>query len=142
MAVAVTNRSAILRRLLEASASGDAAILAEVVVDDVVGWSPNMLVTSREQLLDVAAEHDDALSNVVTSIDAVCESVDRAIAEWKLAADHTGPLRVADDLVIEPTGRRLHLAGATIAEFDGDRIVTFRHYFDDLALIEQALDET
>jgi predicted ester cyclase len=58
-----------------------------------------------------------------------------------VAADHTGPLFIDDDVVIEPTGRRLHLSGATVAEFDGDRICAFRSYFDDLALVEQALGE-
>ena len=64
---------------------------------------------------------------------------DKVAAEWHVAVDHTGPIYVDDDLAVEPTGRRLHLAGATFAEFEGDRIKAFRHYFDDLALLEQAL---
>lgn len=112
-----------------------------LVTPDVSGWSPNLLVRSKEELLDVLGDLDDALTNVTSLIDAIDEVGGKAIAEWHLSADHTGRLVVGDDLVLEPTLRRLHLAGATFAEFDGDRISAFRHYFDDLALIEQALPE-
>jgi predicted ester cyclase len=74
-------------------------------------------------------------------VQALDQVGDKAIAEWHVAADHTGPLVVDDDLTIEPTGRRLHLSGATVAEFDGDRVCAFRSYFDDLALVEQVLAE-
>ena len=39
-----------------------------------------------------------------------------------------------DDVVLEATGPRLVLAGASFAEFRGDQICAFRHYFDDAAL--------
>lgn len=74
-------------------------------------------------------------------VQALDQVGDKAIAEWHVALDHTGRLAIDDDLVVEPTGRRLHISGATIAEFDGDRICAFRSYFDDLALVEQALAE-
>jgi hypothetical protein len=132
-------RAETLRRLLEGSVTADVATVDTIVTSDVSGWSPNLLVRSKEELLDVLGDLDDSLTNVKSSIDAIDEVGDKAIAEWHLSADHTGPLVLGDDLVLEPTSRRLHLAGATFAEFEGDRISAFRHYFDDLALIEQAL---
>jgi len=39
--------------------------------------------------------------------------------------------------VNEPTGRRFALRGATVADFDGDRISEFRQYWDEVSLIEQ-----
>ena len=66
---------------------------------------------------------------------------DNAIAEWRVGADHTGTLHIEDDLEIEPSGRRIVLAGATFAEFRGDQICAFRNYFDDAALLEQLLLE-
>jgi ketosteroid isomerase-like protein len=128
----------VLRELLRAAATGDGDSMANLVTDDVVGWSPNLWVTSRSQLLAALAERDDALSEIELDIRATDQIGDKAIAEWHLAAVHTGPLAI-DDLVIEPTGRRLHLSGATVAEFDGDRVCAFRSYFDDLAIVEQAL---
>ena len=80
-------------------------------------------------------------SGVVISFDAIYVVGDHAIAEWRVAAEHTGPLVISDDVAIEPTGRHVELAGASFAEFRGDRICAFRSYFDDAALVEQLLRE-
>ena len=61
------------------------------------------------------------------------------IAEWRLDADHTGPLTVDDEVTVEATGRHVHVGGATFAEFRGDKIRAFRSYFDDMALMEQLI---
>jgi ketosteroid isomerase-like protein len=123
---------------LEAAVTGDADVIDTVFTDDVVGWSPNLFVTSRDELAAELADRDEALSNVVFSLDALDVIGNKAIAEWRVEADHTGPLHL-DDLVVEPTGRRLTLAGASFAEFRGEQICAFRHYFDDAALIEQMI---
>jgi ketosteroid isomerase-like protein len=130
-----------LRGLLRAAVDGDGDALSDLVTDDVIGWSPNLFVRSRTELLEAIGGRDDTFSDVEVDVRALDELGDKAIAEWHVAADHTGPLFVDDDVIIEPTGRRLHLSGATVAEFDGDRICAFRSYFDDLALVEQALGE-
>ena len=44
---------------------------------------------------------------------------------------------LGDDLVVEATGRRVQLAGATVADFRDGKIRSFRTYFDDVSLIEQ-----
>lgn len=131
--------AAALRHLLHAAITGDADSIGDVVTDDVSGWSPNLVVSSRDQLLEAFAGREDTFTRIELDVRALDELGDKAIAEWHVAADHTGPLVVDDDLVIDATGRRLHLSGATFAEFDGDRICAFRSYFDDLALVEQAL---
>ncbi|HMG43661.1 MAG TPA: ester cyclase [Acidimicrobiales bacterium] len=128
-----------LRGLLHATVTGDRDAIGDLVTDDVVGWSPTILVRSIEELLEAVGGRDDTFSGIEVEVRALDELGDKAIAEWHLAVDHTGPLFVDDDMVVQPTGRRLHLSGATIAEFDGDRICAFRSYFDDLALLEQAL---
>ena len=130
-----------LRGLLQAAITGDGDAMADLVTADVTGWSPNLFVTSRDDLLAALDLRDDTFSGIEVQVQALDEVGDKAIAEWHVAVDHTGPLVVDDDLVIEPTGRRLHISGATVAEFDGDRICAFRSYFDDLALVEQALAE-
>jgi ketosteroid isomerase-like protein len=129
-----------MRRLLQAAVTGDGEAMADLVTADVTAWSPNLFVTSRDELL-AALQRDDTFSAIEIRVQALDQVGDKAIAEWHVAVDHTGPLAIDDDLVIEPTGGRLHLSGATIAEFDGDRICAFRSYFDDLALVEQALAE-
>lgn len=81
----------------------------------------------------------DTFSNVVVNIDGLNLMGPKAIAEWRLAADHTGPLVIEGEDVLEPTGRRVVLSGATFAEFRDDRICAFRNYFDDAAPVEQLL---
>jgi len=139
MATSGSVHGSALRGLLQATITGDTGAIGDLVTDDVIGWSPNLLVRSIGELLDAVVQPEATFSDIEVEVRALDEMGDKAIAEWHLAADHTGPLYVDDDLFIRPTGRRLHLSGATIAEFDGDRICSFRSYFDDLALVEQAL---
>ncbi len=142
MASTASARASAMRRLLDATVTGDRAAIADLVTADVTAWSPNLFVTSRDELLGAFEHRDDAFSGIEVRVQALDQIGDKAITEWHVAADHTGPLVVDDDLVIEPTGRRVNLSGATIAEFDGDdRICAIRSYFDDLAIIEQLLVE-
>lgn len=134
-------RETVLIQALEAAVAGDGSRLEETFTEDVVGWSPNLAVTSRAELAEEFGDRHDVLSNIVISFDAVYLVGDNAIAEWRVGADHTGTLHIEDDLEIEPSGRRIVLAGATFAEFRGDQICAFRNYFDDAALLEQLLLE-
>jgi len=129
--------AAVLARALRAAVTGDPAVIETVFTEDVQAWSPNLSVTSRRQLVAELADHGDGLSNVTISIDALDVVGTRAMAEWHVAADHTGPLLVGDDLLMEASGRRIVVAGATFAEFRGERICALRNYFDDAAILEQ-----
>ena len=53
-----------------------------------------------------------------------------------MAATHTGRLVLDEEVTLEPTGRRIELRGAVIAEFEGDRIRSFRQYWDEAELLE------
>src|SRR5512132_3867996 len=129
MGTTASVQASAMRRLLQAAVTGDGEAMADLVTADVTAWSPNVFVTSRDELLAVLQRRDDTFSGIEVRVQALDQ------------VGHTGPLAIDDDLVIEPTGRRLHVSGATIAEFDGDHICAFRSYFDDLALVEQALAE-
>jgi ketosteroid isomerase-like protein len=139
MATITSVQAGVLRRLLDAVVTGDRESMAGLVTDDVIAWSPNVVIRSRADLLEALDHRDDSFSDVDVDVQALDQIGDKAIAEWHVAATHTGPMVVDDGLVIAPTGRRLHLSGATIAEFDGDHVCAFRSYFDDLALVEQVL---
>lgn len=141
MGTTASVQASAMRRLLQAAVTGDGEAMADLVTADVTAWSPNVFATTRDELLAVLQRRDDTFSGIEIRVQALDQVGDKAIAEWHVAVDHTGPLAIDDDLVIEPTGRRLHVSGATIAEFDGDRVCAFRSYFDDLALVEQALAE-
>ena len=64
----------------------------------------------------------------------------KAYAEWLIEADHTGPLVLSEGAELEPTGRRVQLAGVTVADFREGKIRSYRTYFDDISLIEQIVD--
>ena len=91
-------------------------------------------------LAELSAIRELAFSNVVLLTRGLDEVGNKVFAEWVVEADHTGPYVLSDDAVIEPTGRRVKLAGVTVAEFRGEKIRCFRTYFDDLSLIEQLVD--
>ena len=82
-----------------------------------------------------------AFSNVVLILRGLDEVGNKAFAEWVIEADHTGPLMLDEDVVVEATGRHVVLAGATMADFRDGKIRSFRTYFDDLSLIEQIVSD-
>ena len=132
-------KETVLIQALEAAVTGDESQLAVTFTEDVVGWAPNLAVSSLAELAEEFGDRHDVLSNIVISFDAIYLVGDNAIAEWRIGADHTGELVIGDEAAIPPSGRRIVLAGATFAEFRGDLICAFRNYFDDAALLEQLL---
>ena len=133
------SRKDVLMKALEAEIGGATVDPGTLFTDDVVGWSPIATVSGLSEVAVLAAVHDDAFSNVVIMFRGLDEVGNKAIAEWLIEADHTGPLLLDDDVVVEATGRRVKLAGVTVADFRAGKIRSFRTYFDDVSLIEQVV---
>ena len=131
------SRKDVLSKALEAEVGGAPADLGTLFTDDVVGWSPYATVSGLEALAGLAALREDAFSNVVIMFRAVDEVGNKAFAEWLIEADHTGPLVLGDDAVVQATGRHVQLPGVTVADFRDGKIRSYRTYFDDLSMIEQ-----
>jgi hypothetical protein len=131
------SRKDVLMKALEAEIGGATVDPGTLFTDDVVGWSPIATVSGLSELAVLAGVHDDAFSNVVIMFRGLDEVGNRAFAEWLIEADHTGPLLLDDDAVVEATGRHVKLAGVTVADFRAGKIRSFRTYFDDVSLIEQ-----
>jgi ketosteroid isomerase-like protein len=130
------SRKDVLLKALEAEV-GVSSFDPALFTDDVVGWSPYASVSGLTAVAELAALRETAFSNVVISLRALDEVGNRAFAEWLVEADHTGPFVLGEDAVVNATGRRVQLAGATVADFREGKIRSFRTYFDDLSLIEQ-----
>ena len=130
-------RVATLIRALEASVVGDSTVIADLYTDDVQGWAPAMSVSSAAELAVEFEDRDGAFSDIDLDISPVDVSGERACAEWVVSLTHSGPLAIDDETVIGPTGRRVSMHGITVAEFDGDRISSFRQYWDEVELLEQ-----
>jgi ketosteroid isomerase-like protein len=131
------SRKDVLLKALEAEAGVSSFDPGALFTDDVVGWSPLASVSGLTELAELAALRETAFSNVVISLRGLDEVGNKAFAEWRVEADHTGPFVVGEDAVLEATGRRVQLAGATVADFRDGKIRSFRTYFDDVSLIEQ-----
>ena len=127
----------VLLKALEAEVGGSSVDPGTLFTDDVVGWSPYASVSGLEALAELSVLRDVAFSNVVILLRGLDEVGNKALAEWVIEADHTGPLVLDESAVVEATGRHVRLAGVTVADFRADKIRSYRTYFDDLSLIEQ-----
>jgi hypothetical protein len=124
-------------KALEAEVGSSSVDLGTLFTDDVVGWSPYASVSGLPALAELSLLRDIAFSNVVIVLRSVDEVGNKVYAEWLIEADHTGPLVLDDDVVLEATGRHVQLAGASVADFRDGKIGSYRTYFDDLSMIEQ-----
>ena len=131
------SRKDVLMKAIEAEAGGAAVDFGTLYTDDVVGWSPYATVSGLRALAELAALRDVAFSNVVIMFRGLDEVGNKAFAEWVVEADHTGPLVLSEDAVVEPTGRHVRLPGVTVADFREGKIWSYRTYFDDVSLLEQ-----
>jgi ketosteroid isomerase-like protein len=135
--VSNAQRASTLVRAIQASIAGDSCVISELYTKDVKGWSQAIFVSSAAELAVEFEDREEAFSDIKLDLSPLDVAGDRACVEWVATARHTGPLVIDDDAVVEATGLRCRLRGVTVAEFDGDRIRSFRQYWDDLALIEQ-----
>ena len=126
---------------LEAGLTGETGAMSGLFADDVSGWSPNMSVNSLAELSEVVQSRDDSLSDVSVAVQGVDAAGNKAFAEFVLTAKFSGPWVLDEDVVLEPTGREVVMAGVVAADFSDDKISAFRLYFDDLALMAQLLPE-
>jgi ketosteroid isomerase-like protein len=135
------SRKDVLLKALEAEVGVTSVDPGTLFTDDVVGWSPYASLSGLTAVAELAELRELAFSNVVILIRGLDEVGNKAYAEWRIEADHTGPFVLGEDAVVEPTGRRVQLAGATVADFRDGKIRSFRTYFDDLSLIEQIVGD-
>jgi ketosteroid isomerase-like protein len=135
----VTNaeRATLLVRALRAVLEGDDATIRDVCTDDVKVWTPARSVSSLADLTAELERREDAFSEIDLEVRPLDVGGDQAGAEWSVAMTHSGPLVLAGGDVVEATGTRITLNGATVAEFRGGRICAARQYWDELAVFEQ-----
>ena len=131
------SRKQVLADALKAEAGAASVDLRTLFTEDVTGWSPYATVSGLTALADLAALREEAFSDVVITFRGLDEVGNKAFAECLVEADHTGPLVLGEDSVLEATGRHVQLPGVTVADFRDGKIRSYRTYFDDISLIEQ-----
>ena len=137
--MAESNRGDVLRRALEGCILGEVDALPELFTGDVSGWSPNMLVTSLDELTEAVAYRAGSLSDVTIQVNALDVFGNKGFVEYRVSAVFSGPFVIDEETVVPPNGRTILIGAALAADFTGDRISAFRNYFDDATLLEQML---
>lgn len=135
--MAENSRAEVLQRALEACITGDVGVLPELFTADVSAWSPQVLARSLDELKETVAGREDALSDVKLEINSLDVFGNKGFVEYRFSAVFSGPLVLDEETTVEPTGGKILLGAALVAEFDGDKISAFRNYFDDASLLEQ-----
>jgi ketosteroid isomerase-like protein len=130
-------RAATLVRALRASLAGDIGALEELYTDDVKVWAPGLSVSGLSELASWFERRDEAFSEIDVDVSPLDVGGDYACAEWTVTMTHSGRLFVPDGPEIEPTGIRVTINGATVAEFHEGRICSLRQYWDEFAALEQ-----
>jgi ketosteroid isomerase-like protein len=130
-------RAETLTRALRAAIDGDLRPIADALTDDVKAWTPALNTSSRSELFAAYDQRDGAFSELELEVVPLDVGGDYACAEWTVTMTHTGPLSVADGHAVEPTGLRVTVHGATVAEFRGEQICGLRQYWDEFAVLEQ-----
>jgi ketosteroid isomerase-like protein len=132
-----TARAAILERSLRASIEGDSGAVKELYTDDVKAWAPALSASSAAELAAEFDRRDDAFSDIALEVRPLDVGGAFACAEWTVTMTHSGPLTLAEGVVVEPSGLTVTINGTTVAEFEGERICSFRQYWDEFAVLEQ-----
>jgi ketosteroid isomerase-like protein len=130
-------RAATLTRALHATFENDSRAVDQLYTDDVKAWTPLMSASSAADLKAEFARRDDAFSDIDLDVEPLDVGGAYACAEWRVSMTHSGPLTLGEDTVVDPTGLRIVIHGATVAEFDGERICSLRQYWDPLSVLEQ-----
>ena len=130
-------RAETLIHALRAGIDGDHETVRMLVTDDVRAWTPAFATATCDELIEALDNRDDAFSDIDLRATPLDVGGDFACVEWSVGMTHTGELSFGPQTSIDPTGTRATVYGITVAEFDGDRICSFRQYWDELAVLEQ-----
>lgn len=99
--------------------------------------SPELHVSSREELPAALDQRDEAFDDVDIDVIPLDVGGAQACAEWTVSMTHAGPIELADGTIVEPTGSHIELHGVSVAEFVDDRIASLRQYWDPRHLLDQ-----
>jgi hypothetical protein len=112
--------------------------IADWLSPDLVVWTPVSCTRGLGEVLVVAHEiGTSSLTGVRIEILHADVAESRAYVEWRLFGRFTEPCFIDDDLLVEPTGRLVEIAGVLVVSFSVDGVVSVHCYYDDLAVLEQ-----
>jgi len=117
-------------------ATGDPGGLA-LVTADVEMKGPMGEFRGRDQVRSQLSDWRDGLTDIEISVKRLAVDGVAVVADWHLAARHTGAVFLMEDMLFEPTGHRVDLDITTELELRGPLICALRHHFDLADLLQQ-----
>lgn len=131
------DRAKQLSRAIAAAVFGDVTPMEELFTPDVVGSGPAISVTSRDELAMGIKERRGGLVDIEIAFAPLDVSGPQAAVEWVASGVHSGSSDFEDSRIgtVVPPGKRIRVRAVTVAEFEQDRISSFRSYLDDLGVL-------
>lgn len=128
-----------LEAAMRAAVVGDLDSVVHVLTADAAGWAPSGSFNSLAEAVGALDDQPEALAVDDFRFEGLwwCRPV--AIAEWLAETSISGPLLLGGDVLVDRTGHRVAVAGASFALFEDDRVAAVHTYFDEASLIEQVL---
>jgi hypothetical protein len=116
--------------------------LIDELAPEAVLWTPAVFASTNVGVLEVLLRedwHDGPLSDRMITITNTDVALPRVLVEWRVTGRFTQPFFVADDVLIEPTGRLVETAGVLVVTFGRTGVVALHLYHDPFAILEQIL---
>jgi limonene-1,2-epoxide hydrolase len=98
---------------------------------------PDGSFTGREEIRTYFQEFQEAFPDLHINVWSKITSGDLASDEWVLSGTNTGPLRLPDGTVLDPTGAAVQVRGCDVAAVENGQVVSHRVYFDQASVMEQ-----
>ena len=130
-----SHRLDLVARCVEASLTGDSSVVEELFSPQVRASLPATAGSAVELAVEIEDRRDAFVDVHVGTLQSETFGA-YSWVEWFASVTHVGVL-VNENMIIEPTGRRVVLHGVTFAEFDGDRIVAYHQNWDCSDLIQR-----
>jgi steroid delta-isomerase-like uncharacterized protein len=133
----MSEQQTIVGRFYERFGGDDLDAMSEPFADDVQMTDPELgTVAGRSAVRDYLAGLKRAVPDAHAIVQRTFESGDTVIVEGRFAGTNTGPL-AGPDGDLPPSGNAVDLPFADFSRVDGGRIVEYRTYYDQVALLTQ-----
>lgn len=124
-------------RFYEGFDAGDMEMALSPFSDNLEMTDPGMgTVHGLDAFRDYLGTLKRAVPDAKALIDGIYDAGDVVVVEGRFAGTFTGPL-ASPDGDIEPTGATVDLRFADVSRAEGDKIVSYHTYYDQLRLLTQ-----
>jgi hypothetical protein len=133
-------------RFLTQTLLSDPGAIATVVtelearVDERIAvWTPSLSTASRTELVSALLDGDDSITDITVRVLDAGFAASTTYLRWSASGRFSRAGFLNDDVLIEPSGRTIDVAGASVVAYVRGRPACMSCYYDSLAVLEQVL---